>query len=364
METRLTYPASLRLVRAARRDPSLAITRLGENPAWHEGVPSCASTNDALLALPGESHALRDGAKLFVLVPREENRSRCERLCYRICEKSLPAGSFVVVSRPGFSPMVAESPEPCVIRAAADLTLKVRQGALDKNAALIRLTELIDELCGRYARHPSSPRNGPLAYDLEPITSTDRLARYLQGARRINGTPLARQALRYAADNLGSPMEALLEMACCLPPRLGGINLPKPVSNKPLDFSEHERELVSHVTLRPDLYWKKHRIASEYNGHDHDNKDAGTEDDRRVSDYQACSIKVFPARYGNVSSGRGLDGYLRRLIDAMADVEGSRWGQRVRATLASSTYQQARQILLDTMLPPRRADVGLPHQTD
>ncbi len=353
METRLTYPASLRLIRAARRDSSLVITRLDENPAWHEDAPSCTDINDALLAWPGESHALRDGAKLFVLVPREGDRSCSRRLCYRICEKGLPARSFVAVSRPGFPLMVTESPELCVIRAAADLTLKVRQGALDKNAALIRLVELIDELCGRYVRHPSSPRNEPLAYDLEPITSVDRLARYLHDVRRINGTPFARQALHYAIDNLGSPMEALLEMACCLPPHLGGINLPKPVSNQPLDFSRHERTLVSHVSLRPDLYWEKYRLAGEYNGHDHDDKDASDEDDRRVSDYQACSIKVFPARYRNVSSGRGLDEHLRKLIDAMAVVEGPRWGQRVRATLASSTYQQARQVLLDTMLPPR-----------
>ncbi|MGL5173299.1 MAG: hypothetical protein ACRC75_05545, partial [Olsenella sp.] len=73
---------------------------------------------------------------------------------------------------------------------------------------------------------------------------------------------------------------------------------------------------------------------------------------------------VFPARYENVSTGKGLDEYLRKLIDAMAVVEGPRWRQRVRATLASGTYRQARQVLLDTMLPPRHAEAELPPQTD
>lgn len=360
METRLTYPASLRLIRAARRDPSFAITRLDENPAWREDAPSCVDPNDALLAWSSESHALRDDSKLSILVPREGDRSYDRRLCNRICEKNLPAGSFVVVSRPGFSPIVTESPELCVIRAAADLALKVRQGLLDKDIALIRLIELVDELCGRYSRHPSCPRNESPAYDLGPITSVERLGSYFQDARQISGLRFARQALHYALDNLGSPMETLLEMACCLPPHLGGLNLPKPVANQPLVFSDHERELVSHVTLRPDSYWERYRIVGEYNGHDHDGWNASAEDDRRVSDYQACSIKVFPARYENVSTGKGLDEYLRKLIDAMTVVEGPRWGQRVRATLASGTYQQARQVLLDTMLPPRMSDANLP----
>lgn len=364
METRLTYPASLRLIRAARRDPSFVVTRLDENPAWREDASPCAEANDALLARPDEPHAMRDGSKLSILVPRAGKRSYDRRICNRICEENLPAGSFALVSRPDFSPIVTESPELCVVRAAADLSLRVRQGTLDKNVALIRLIELIDELCGRYARHPSCPRNEQPAYDLEPVTSADRLARYLRDARRVDGLPLARQALAYALDNLGSPMETLLEMACCLPPHLGGINLPKPVSNQPLEFSEHERGLVSHVTLRPDLFWRKYQTAGEYNGRDHDGRDASAEDDRRVSDYQVCSIKVFPARYENVSSGKGLDEYLRKLVDAMAVVEGPRWGQRVYATLASSTYQQARQVLLDTMLPPRRMDTGRPSLTE
>lgn len=364
METRLTYPASLRLIRAARRDPSFAITRLDENPAWREDAPSCVEPNVALLARSSESHALRDGSKLSVLVPREGNRSHGRRYCYRICEKNLPAGSFVVVSRPGFSPIVTESPELCVIRAAADLALKVRQGLINNDAALIRLVDLVDELCGRYSRHPSCPRNESPIYDIEPITSVSKIGCYLMVAKRIDGINLARQALRYALDNLGSPMETLLEMACCLPPHLGGLNLPKPVANQPLVFSDHERELVSHVTLRPDSYWERYRIVGEYNGHDHDGWNASAEDDRRVSDYQACSIKVFPARYENVSTGKGLDEYFRKLIDAMAVVEGPRWRQRVRATLASSTYRQARQALLDTMLPPRHAEAELPPQTD
>ena len=272
--------------------------------------------------------------------------------CFRICEGNLPPESFVRVSRPGFEPIVTESPELCIVRAASDLALRVRQGYLDKNVALIRLIELIDELCGRYARHPSNPRSEQPKYDLEPITSIELLSRYLREAQHVHGLVLARQALPYALDNLGSPMEVLVEMACCLPPHLGGVNLPKPVSNQPLDFSDHERSLVSHSTLRPDHYWEKYRIAGEYNGGSHDGGDANAEDDRRVSDYQACGIKVFPARFENVCTGKGLAAYLRKIVDAMAQVEGRAWEQRIFKILDSSSYQQARQVLLDTMLPP------------
>ena len=356
METRLTYPASLRLIRAARRDSSFVITRLDENPPWRTDVTSRRTVNDALLAKHGEQHGLRPDAKLTVLVPRDCDRSRDELRCHRICEKNLPSCSFVRISRPGDEPIVTESPELCVVRAAADLSLKVRQGSIDKDVALIRLVELIDELCGRYARHPSNPRSGQPAYELEPITSVERLSRYLNDARRIHGLTLFRMALPYALDNLGSPMETLLEMACCLSPHLGGLGLPKPVSNQPLKFSERERGLVSHVSLRPDLFWVLFHIAGEYNGHDHDGGDAGAEDDRRVSDYQACGIKVFPARFETVSTGKGLDGYLRKIVDAMAETNGRTWAHHALTVLDSSSYQRARQVLIDTMLPPRPAD--------
>ena len=94
--------------------------------------------------------------------------------------------------------------------------------------------------------------------------------RTLFGCEPAKGQELEEHYFGAIRPTVNEFMEALLEMACCLPPHLGGINLPKPVSNQPLDFSRHERTLVSHISLRPDLYWEKYRIAGEYNGHDHD----------------------------------------------------------------------------------------------
>lgn len=158
METRLTYPSSLRLVRAARRDPSFMVKRLGKAQAWRGDEPARMDANEAMLARPEEPHAPHPDSKLSVLVPHEGSRSRSMSRCFRICEGNLPRGSFVHVNRPDFEPIVVESPELCIVRAASDLALRVRQGCLDKHIALIRLVELIDDLCGRYARHPSSPR--------------------------------------------------------------------------------------------------------------------------------------------------------------------------------------------------------------
>lgn len=169
---------------------------------------------------------------------------------------------------------------------------------------------------------PIESASEQLRYDLEPITSIELISRYLREAQRVHGLVFARQSLPYALDNLGSPMEALVEMACCLPPHLGGVGLPKPVSNQPLAFSDHERSLVSHASLRPDHYWEKYRIAGECNGGSHDSENASAEDARRVSDYQACGIKVFPARFENVCTEKGLVAYLRKIVDAMALVEG------------------------------------------
>lgn len=371
----LTYPDSLRLLRAARCDADFTIDEIAspfqaclgqrDTPVSEMagGTLYCRAAlperesflNAAMMANPGEPHALPPGAKLHVLVSSSSERSHRTLYCYSVLPSGLPMnGSFVSISRPGFATVMAESPALCVVRGAKQLLSVVRKGEYTRDVALFYLVKLVGELCGRYARSPDAPREEAISYDVDPVLTVAELGRFCSEASRIPGRSLAQRVANLLVDGLGSPMEVVLELLLCAPPHLGGLGLEKPVSNQPLAFDERQRTLVSHGRMRPDLYWERWNLAVEYNGHIHDDPAAKDEDDRRVADYQALGIRVFPARFADVRNPAALDVWLRQVVHAAAQIEGRRWERRVVAHIDSRSYQQARALMLAKLLPGKR----------
>ena len=66
------------------------------------------------------------------------------------------------------------------------------------------------ELCGTYARDPRDPRCGPIVYDVPPVTSTERIATYLDSCGEHAGVAECRLALSRVRDGAWSPMEAVV----------------------------------------------------------------------------------------------------------------------------------------------------------
>ena len=149
----------------------------------------------------------------------------------------------------------------------------------------------------------------------------------------------------------GSPEETLLSFAYKLPARMGGVEFPPFQENVPIEWPPEVLGLVEHRQMRPDFHWSGQRTASEYNGKDHISEKGFEEDQRRIRDYQACGISVFPASYKNVRTIQALDAYLALIAHSLARTEGPAFERRVRKTLSNPDARQARVVLLSQMLP-------------
>lgn len=136
-------------------------------------------------------------------------------------------------------------------------------------ARMLDLPELIElglEMCGTYAINPR--QDGCVTYDIEPLTTTHRLARRISsmsaGSRLMCGTRKAAAALQYLLDGSGSPRETHQAMSLCLPQALGGYALGRPLLNHRLEVRGAARELTDRSYYVCDAYWPEARLDVEY----------------------------------------------------------------------------------------------------
>ena len=98
----------------------------------------------------------------------------------------------------------------------------------------VQRLQLAFELCGWYAVIPNpdygdESKQGTntfrtVSVHRAPLTTVDKLTKFVQANRHIRGAGIAAKALRYVADNARSPEEAKLAIVMSLPYRMGGYN--------------------------------------------------------------------------------------------------------------------------------------------
>ena len=66
------------------------------------------------------------------------------------------------------------------------------------------------ELCGTFSRDPINPRLGPITYGVRPVTTVEKIERFLSAATRLRGHDQAERVLRVVRDNAWSPMETVI----------------------------------------------------------------------------------------------------------------------------------------------------------
>lgn len=196
MEACLSHEAALRWLLG---NPNPLAT--GRGHACAEAPPSQAPT----VAQARELARLTGLESLDVLVSSKAATRKTALLRTHLDARSLPAGSLIRVG--GFSLC---SPELVFLQMAAthDLIDTIRCGYA---------------LCSRYrldngARGGAAVRKAPDA----PLTSRDRLERYLEASTGAKGVVRARRALRHVLDNSFSPMESGIAMCLSMPLNLGG----------------------------------------------------------------------------------------------------------------------------------------------
>ena len=329
--------------------------------------------------LPGEKERCVDSACLSGMLPADllvptpmhplelwfpDAGSRCQSRLVRahVCPTALPEGSYLEVldARGDPSPFSAsheghvyvESVALTLLSAARMLYGQVTRDRLSTNAALIRLSALAMELCGLYARDPLAPATGQMAYDLPQIASVCEAARLLDQLGGSPGVKLARRAAAYANDGSGSAMETLWYFAFCLPPRLGGIHLERPLQNVPIEWPPGARELACHERLRPDFHWPRYRRVCEYDSELHKNPRAFYEDRDRAKDYGLCELGYFPITDQDTASADAMLAFLRLFVRSIEGAEDDNFRRRMRRVLGDPQVNAARSLLRALLVPP------------
>lgn len=141
-----------------------------------------------------------DEQPVEIAVPSPDLRIRAKNVQSTVYGQSVPAGSFVDIGN-GAS---ISSPELLFVEMAP---------------LMHPLEHLIlgHELCGTFSRDANDPYNGPVVYGVAPLTSVDKIARFLQRAHGIEGIDKARTSLSFLNDNAWSPTESLVAALLRLP---------------------------------------------------------------------------------------------------------------------------------------------------
>lgn len=356
----LAHSDSLKMLRFARVDPALMLVPPSDRVL--RDAEGFVDAETLLSALPSDVFQ-PSFHPVELRFDDASSRSRCSLV--RSCSAlgSLPDTSYLeVISATGdpffvkgeyVTHVFVEAPGLTLASAANKLCGFVSSGQLSRDSALIRLVGLAMELCGIYARDPRQPLGGPVAHDLEPITSVHDSAELLKTLAGRRGVSLARRALTYANDGSGSVMETFWYGVFCLPPRLGGSNLARPLQNVPLEWSPDVADVVSHELMRPDFYWPQYKTACEHQGGDHTCEAALAEDSKRARDYELCDIHYLPLTKREARNESTVRELLSQLFRVISPYEGPAFQRKASRILNDTDIRAARRVLLGQLLPPQ-----------
>ena len=357
----LAHDDSLRMLRYARRRDDLMLA-----PASAQVLRGCDGAVDPAAlgaALPGELFSPSPQRPVHLRFDDDAARSRCSLVRASPGLLRLPDDAYLEVLTAGGDPLcvcegtvahvLVEAGPLSLLSAAVTLGRVVGRGQLSRDAALVRLTGFAMELCGRYARDPSAPLVGDVAHDIEPVSSVQELRAFLDEPTGLHGVELARMAASYANDGSGSTMETCWYGVFCLPPRLGGAHLARPLQNVPLDWPDGVAGLVSHGRMRPDFHWPQYETACEHQGGGHTSERALEEDSRRARDYELCHIHYLPLTKRDARDVDAVTALLAQLLSIISPYEAPAFGRRARRVLGDPNIRAARTVLLAQLLPPR-----------
>ena len=199
------------------------------------------------------------------------------------------------------------------------------------------------ELCGTYSidrldtespaasNTPSADldaRGHACSFELPRVASAARLANYAERMWGLRGRRNAQDALRWVIDGSASRMETAVYLLLCLPKRLGGYGLPKPVLNPKLIISNPDGRKERY----PDLFWQGPNIDIEYNSDsDHSGEWARYRDSKREVELVVADVKVMPLTRLQLTYVDEFDTFaqgLRRMLGVRTRPTDAGWEHR------------------------------------
>lgn len=198
-------------------------------------------------------------------------------------------------------------------------------------------------LCSSFAYSPAN-------HDIrkrDPLTTIEKLKKQVEKAAGMHGVKQAARALAHIANKSASPMETNLTIALCAPRRLGGYGIQLPELNVRIEANE-TTSLLERNYFECDLYWRRHRIAVEYDSKKHHGDDtAKTKDSSRRSGLLMRDILVISVTTSQYADARRFDETARAIAKSI--------GQRLPANDASwmmKRYRLRQALLQGLPLPP------------
>ena len=315
--------------------PSLELTRYLRSTGGDEGLPGAPmrkrvihdaiNTVNALEEMDETAHRWLEhvGTPIHAMVPDRAKGTSTKRLVTHVHSAPMPHGAMLDLGHD----LCICSPRYTFLLSAADLDL-------------IDSVSLAMELCGTYSKWKLDDVPSPYGsyrgtadtvrctFNLPKAMSLKLVRPFIERQRGQRGAVGARAALRWVLEGSASPMETAVYLLLCLPKRLGGYGLPKPILNPKLVISNPNGNKVRF----PDLFWPERSIDVEYNSDaTHSGEWSRYRDSKREVELTVGEIKVLPLTRAQLMSAEDFDAFangLRRMLGIRARRKDPRWSYR------------------------------------
>lgn len=223
------------------------------------------------------------------------------------------------------------------------------------------------ELCGSYTLRQSHPAGGRPVYQVEPVTSMQKIADFvgaLKGAR-LRGITRASRAVPFLMDHAASPMESVLALMLRLPIVRGGLGLGLPKLNADVPIGEEYQRFTVARHVYPDIFFEELPLDIEYESEefhpemgDWDALDPASrdailgktkKDKQRMRLIQTMGIRVFQVTFDDFKTSASFDFLAEQLLKQIEDLSGKSQ-RRKRAQLNSTKAILKRSSMLASLL--------------
>ena len=246
---------------------------------------SAVHTNAGLNELGDDAQRMLSHVQgpIEALVPSRNQMTRTHRLKTHLWSSHLPSGAFIDLG----NGIYLSSPRFLFLQLAPIMSE-------------IELIALGCELCGYYSRwktpstlRPSTEPTGHegTTFELKPAITVQKLTAHMSQIENMRGGRAARKALDWVLDHSASPAETAVYLLLCLPRRMGGYGLPKPVLNVKVSVTTS----TTHEVRYPDLFWAGCSLDVEYQSDlSHSGEWSRYRDSQRAVELEAERITVLP----------------------------------------------------------------------
>ena len=231
---------------------------------------------------------------LHVMVNKPNSR-RHGRYCRTYLRpKKLPGDSFIPLS----DSVYISSPELCFLQVTQVFPLS-------------KLIEIANDLCALYLLDKTALM-GQIARI--PLVQANDIKEYLCRVKDFPGVKLARQAISYALDCSGSPMESKLSAVAMPPLSQGGYALLRPKLNLDISLTDEAASFLGRDTCCCDLVWEDQKVVVEYDSNlTHLSQNQHAYDKRKATALSMSGYRGFYITAANLRSFQDIEITFRNL---------------------------------------------------